>query len=116
MSHESTRNKCLKSRISSPGSGYHGEDQSVETLQAEATKIGFPVMIKAVRGGGGKGMRIAMTEKEFLPQLESAKREAMKAFGDEVMLLEKFVQKPRHVEVQVRKDDRESHPILLEKT
>ena len=58
-------------------------------------------MIKAVRGGGGKGMRIALTEGEFLPQLESAKREAMKSFGDEVMLIEKFVQRPRHVEVQV---------------
>ena len=60
-------------------------------------------MIKAVRGGGGKGMRIAMTEADFEPQLESAKREAMKAFGDEVMLLEKFVVNPRHIEVQVRK-------------
>ena len=54
--------------------GYHGEDQSLETLKSEAAKIGFPVMIKAVRGGGGKGMRIAMTEAEFEPQLESAKR------------------------------------------
>jgi Carbamoyl-phosphate synthase L chain, ATP binding domain len=57
-------------------------------------------MIKAVRGGGGKGMRIAMTEGEFESQLESAKREAMKSFGDEVMLIEKFVKTPRHVEVQ----------------
>ena len=81
--------------------GYHGEDQSIETLKAEAAKIGFPVMIKAVRGGGGKGMRIAMTEGEFEAQLESAKREAMKSFGDEVMLLEKYVEQPRHVEVQV---------------
>jgi 3-methylcrotonyl-CoA carboxylase alpha subunit len=58
-------------------------------------------MIKAVRGGGGKGMRIAMTETEFESQLESAKREAMKSFGDEVMLIEKYVSTPRHVEVQV---------------
>jgi len=58
-------------------------------------------MIKAVRGGGGKGMRIAMTETEFEAQLESAKREAMKSFGDEVMLIEKYVSTPRHVEVQV---------------
>ena len=66
-------------------SGYHGEDQSLERLRSEAGKIGFPVMIKAVRGGGGKGMRIAMTEAEFDSQLESAKREAMKSFGDEVI-------------------------------
>ena len=81
--------------------GYHGEDQSLTRLKQEAEKIGFPVMIKAVRGGGGKGMRIAMTSDEFEQQLESAKREAMKAFGDEIMLIEKFVENPRHIEVQV---------------
>ena len=58
-------------------------------------------MIKAVRGGGGKGMRICLTAEDFDAQLDSAKREAMKSFGDEVMLLEKFVVDPRHVEVQV---------------
>ncbi|XP_068628286.1 methylcrotonoyl-CoA carboxylase subunit alpha, mitochondrial [Battus philenor] len=84
--------------------GYHGEDQSVEKLQAEAHKIGFPLMIKAVRGGGGKGMRIAMTESEFLSQLESAKRESLKSFGDESMLLEQYITDPRHVEVQVFAD------------
>ncbi len=89
------------SGAASPLSGYHGDDQSVERLKSEAAKIGFPVMIKAVRGGGGKGMRIAMTESEFEPQLESAKREAMKSFGDEVMLVEKYVENPRHIEVQV---------------
>ncbi|CAG5017585.1 unnamed protein product [Parnassius apollo] len=84
--------------------GYHGEDQSIERLQAEALKIGFPLMIKAVRGGGGKGMRIAMTESEFLSQLESAKRESLKSFGDESMLLEQYITDPRHVEVQVFAD------------
>ncbi|CAH2068718.1 unnamed protein product, partial [Iphiclides podalirius] len=84
--------------------GYHGEDQSIEKLQAEANKIGFPLMIKAVRGGGGKGMRIAMTEEEFLSQLESAKRESLKSFGDESMLLEQYITDPRHVEVQVFAD------------
>ncbi|XP_034841163.1 methylcrotonoyl-CoA carboxylase subunit alpha, mitochondrial [Maniola hyperantus] len=84
--------------------GYHGEDQSIEKLQAEAQKIGFPLMIKAVRGGGGKGMRIAMTESEFLSQLESAKRESLKSFGDESMLLEQYITDPRHVEVQVFAD------------
>ncbi|KAG7304478.1 hypothetical protein JYU34_011423 [Plutella xylostella] len=81
--------------------GYHGEEQSIERLQAEAQAIGFPLMIKAVRGGGGKGMRIAMTEADFLPQLESAKRESLKAFGDDNMLLEQYITDPRHVEVQV---------------
>lgn len=58
-------------------------------------------MIKAVRGGGGKGMRIALEEKEFKEQLESARREAMKSFNDDIVLIEKYVTKPRHVEVQV---------------
>ncbi|XP_050673326.1 methylcrotonoyl-CoA carboxylase subunit alpha, mitochondrial [Leptidea sinapis] len=84
--------------------GYHGEDQSIEKLKAEALRIGFPIMIKAVRGGGGKGMRIAMTESEFLPQLESAKRESLKSFGDDNMLLEQYITDPRHVEVQVFAD------------
>lgn len=95
--------------------GYHGEDQSLETLKSEAQKIGFPVMIKAVRGGGGKGMRIAMTEGEFEAQLESAKREAMKSFGDEVMLLEKYVEQPRHVEVQVFGDAHDNYVYLFER-
>ncbi|XP_041974200.1 methylcrotonoyl-CoA carboxylase subunit alpha, mitochondrial [Aricia agestis] len=84
--------------------GYHGEDQSIEKLQAEAKRIGFPLMIKAVRGGGGKGMRIAMNESEFLTQLESAKTESLKSFGDDNMLLEQYITDPRHVEVQVFAD------------
>ena len=96
-------------------SGYHGEDQSLERLQSEAEKIGYPVMIKAVRGGGGKGMRIAMTREEFDSQLDSAKREAMKAFGDEVMLLEKFVVDPRHIEVQVFGDSHGNYVYLFER-
>jgi len=95
--------------------GYHGEEQSVEKLKSEAAKIGYPVMIKAVRGGGGKGMRIAMTEADFEPQLDSAKREAMKAFGDEVMLLEKFVVDPRHIEVQVFGDMHGNYVYLFER-
>jgi len=95
--------------------GYHGEDQSVETLRSEAKKIGYPVMIKAVRGGGGKGMRISMTEEQFDDQLDSAKREAMKAFGDEVMLLEKFVVDPRHIEVQVFGDMHGNYVYLFER-
>ncbi|KAK7939306.1 hypothetical protein WMY93_002632 [Mugilogobius chulae] len=95
--------------------GYHGDDQSNERLQTEAARIGFPVMIKAVRGGGGKGMRIARTEKEFLEQLESARREARKSFNDDVMLVEKFVEDPRHVEVQVFGDMHGNAVYLFER-
>jgi len=95
--------------------GYHGEDQSIERLKEEAEKIGFPVMIKAVRGGGGKGMRSCLTREEFEAQLDSAKREAMKSFGDEVMLLEKFVVDPRHVEVQVFGDQHGNYVYLFER-
>lgn len=80
-------------------SGYHGNDQSDSTLLDAARGIGFPVMIKAIRGGGGKGMRIAQSEAEFAEQLASARREAMNSFNDEGMLIEKFIVDPRHVEV-----------------
>ncbi|XP_040578900.1 methylcrotonoyl-CoA carboxylase subunit alpha, mitochondrial [Lepeophtheirus salmonis] len=95
--------------------GYHGEDQSFERLKSEASKIGYPIMIKAVRGGGGKGMRIALTEDEFEQQLNSAKTEGLKSFGDEVMLLEKYVQNPRHVEVQVFGDQHGNYVYLFER-
>jgi len=96
-------------------SGYHDVDQSKEKLMSEAKKIGFPVMIKAVRGGGGKGMRIALTEEDFLSQLDSAKTESQKAFNDCVMLIEKYVLKPRHVEVQVFGDQHGNYVYLFER-
>lgn len=95
--------------------GYHGEDQTKAKLKQEAARIGYPVMIKAVRGGGGKGMRIAMTESEFDSQLESAKTEGMKSFGDDIMLIEKFVETPRHVEVQVFGDHHGNYVYLFER-
>ncbi|KAJ8418835.1 hypothetical protein AAFF_G00003340 [Aldrovandia affinis] len=95
--------------------GYHGEDQSDERLQAESARIGYPVMIKAVRGGGGKGMRIAHSEADFHEQLESARREARKSFNDDVMLVEKFVENPRHVEVQVFGDQHGNVVYLFER-
>uniref|UniRef100_A0A667YA68 Methylcrotonyl-CoA carboxylase subunit n=1 Tax=Myripristis murdjan TaxID=586833 RepID=A0A667YA68_9TELE len=95
--------------------GYHGEDQSDATLQAEAARIGYPVMIKAVRGGGGKGMRIARSDSDFMEQLESARREARKSFNDDVMLVEKFVEDPRHVEVQVFGDQHGNAVYLFER-
>ena len=81
--------------------GYHGEDNSDETLMAEARKIGFPLMIKAVSGGGGKGMRSVLEESQFLDALHSCRREAKKSFNDDAVLLEKLVVDPRHVELQV---------------
>lgn len=81
--------------------GYHGNDQSEARLYEEARQIGFPVMIKATHGGGGKGMRVAVTESVFYDQLQSARLEAQQAFGCDDVLIEKLVQKPRHVEVQV---------------
>ncbi|EKD12497.1 uncharacterized protein L3040_008179 [Drepanopeziza brunnea f. sp. 'multigermtubi'] len=84
--------------------GYHGGNQDPEYLLQEATKIGFPVMVKAVKGGGGKGMRIAFTEQEFLDKLESAKSEGRNSFGDDEMLVEKYISTPRHIEVQVFAD------------
>jgi 3-methylcrotonyl-CoA carboxylase alpha subunit len=81
--------------------GYHGKNQDIEFLLAEAKRIQFPVLIKAVLGGGGKGMRIVHDEASFVEALESARREALKAFGDDNVLVEKYIQKPRHIEVQV---------------
>ncbi|KAF8782403.1 methylcrotonoyl-CoA carboxylase subunit alpha, mitochondrial-like [Argiope bruennichi] len=95
--------------------GYHGEDQSDERLKNEAVKIGFPVMLKAVRGGGGKGMRIASSLEEFDAQLESARREAQKSFGNDAMLVEKYVKRPRHVEVQVFGDKYGNYVYLFER-
>ncbi|KAG8525858.1 uncharacterized protein KY384_000618 [Bacidia gigantensis] len=84
--------------------GYHGSDQGPEVLEAEAEQIGFPVMLKAVKGGGGKGMRIALTSDVFQQQLESAKSEATSSFGDDTMLVEKYISTPRHIEVQIFAD------------
>jgi len=81
--------------------GYLGEDQSEERLAKEADAIGYPVLIKAVAGGGGKGMRKVEKKAEFKAALASAKREAAAAFGDDRVLLEMYVQRPRHIEVQV---------------
>lgn len=76
--------------------GYHEADQSEERLIKEAERIGYPIMIKAVRGGGGKGMRIAFNRDEFKAQLQSAKTEALKAFNNDEMLIEKYVERPRY--------------------
>lgn len=86
--------------------GYHGSDQGETELLNHAKDIKFPVLLKSVKGGGGKGMRIVMEEGEFLQQLKSARAEARASFGEggEVMLVEKYIVRPRHVEVQVFAD------------
>jgi 3-methylcrotonyl-CoA carboxylase alpha subunit len=81
--------------------GYMGEDQSPERLRREAGAIGYPVIIKAVAGGGGKGMRKVDAEQDFLAALESCRREASASFGNDEVLLEKWITSPRHIEVQV---------------
>ncbi|MBK8323110.1 MAG: acetyl/propionyl/methylcrotonyl-CoA carboxylase subunit alpha [Betaproteobacteria bacterium] len=81
--------------------GYHGENQDAGFLAQEATRLGFPLLVKAVAGGGGKGMRLVTQAGEFLAQLEAARREAKGAFGDDRVLLERYVTGPHHIEFQV---------------
>jgi 3-methylcrotonyl-CoA carboxylase alpha subunit len=81
--------------------GYHGDEQSPERLAAKAVEIGFPLLIKASAGGGGKGMRVVRSADGFADALAAARREAQKAFGDDRVILERYIERPRHVEVQV---------------
>ncbi|CAM4438544.1 MAG: Acetyl-/propionyl-coenzyme A carboxylase alpha chain [Legionella sp.] len=85
--------------------GYHGSEQSEEHLLSQAKKIGFPVLIKAANGGGGKGMRTVHSEEEFSAALAGAKRESMASFADDTMIIEKLVLHPRHVELQIMADN-----------
>ncbi len=84
--------------------GYHGEAQDVETFRTASNAIGYPVLLKAAAGGGGKGMKVVERESELAEALASAQREAQSSFGDSRMLVEKYVLKPRHVEIQVFAD------------
>ncbi|MGH7152552.1 MAG: acetyl-CoA carboxylase biotin carboxylase subunit, partial [Acetobacteraceae bacterium] len=84
--------------------GYHGADQAPERLAAEAARIGFPVVIKAVSGGGGRGMRVVTKAADFAVALASAQQESVSAFGDDRVLIERCLDRPRHVEVQVFAD------------
>ncbi len=95
--------------------GYHGDNQELSNLKNEATKIGYPLLIKASAGGGGKGMRIVEQESEFQSALEAAKRESLNAFGDDTVLLEKYITSPRHIEIQVMSDTHGQHFHLFER-
>lgn len=95
--------------------GYHGDNQDPDFLLEKAKEIKFPVMIKAVMGGGGKGMKISWSEKDFMAQLESAKRESAKSFSDDRVLIERYVQRPKHYEIQVFGDSHGNYVYLFER-
>ena len=95
--------------------GYHGDDQSEDRLSAEATRIGFPALIKASAGGGGKGMRLVEKGEDFEASLASCQREAKSSFGDDRVLVERYVTRPRHIEIQVFADSQGNGVYLFER-
>jgi 3-methylcrotonyl-CoA carboxylase alpha subunit len=95
--------------------GYHGADQDAVLLKREAARIGYPVLIKASAGGGGKGMRAVERPEDFDAALASCKREAINSFGDAAVLIEKYVQRPRHIEIQVFGDTQGNYVYLFER-
>ncbi|MDP3294170.1 MAG: acetyl/propionyl/methylcrotonyl-CoA carboxylase subunit alpha [Nevskia sp.] len=95
--------------------GYHGSDQDPALLQREADSIGYPVLIKASAGGGGKGMRAVEKSEDFAAALASCKREAISSFGDDAVLVEKYAQRPRHIEIQVFGDTHGNYVYLFER-
>ncbi len=95
--------------------GYHGHDQDPALLQREADRIGYPVLIKASAGGGGKGMRVVEKSADFAAALASCQREAINSFGDDAVLIEKYVQRPRHIEIQVFGDSHGDCVYLFER-
>ena len=95
--------------------GYHGADQDPALLQREADAIGYPVLIKASAGGGGKGMRVVANSVEFAAALAGCQREAINSFGNDAVLIEKYVQRPRHIEIQVFGDTLGNYVYLFER-
>src|SRR5882672_3705516 len=95
--------------------GYHGENQDGAFLEKEAARIGYPVLIKPSAGGGGKGMRVVEEKSAFRSSLEAAKREAKSSFGDERVLIERYLQRPRHIEVQLFGDGHGNAVYLFER-
>jgi 3-methylcrotonyl-CoA carboxylase alpha subunit len=95
--------------------GYHGEKQDVSFLEKEVARVGFPVLIKPSAGGGGKGMHIVKSKGEFAAALEASKREAKSSFGDDRVLIERYLERPRHIEVQVFGDTQGNVVHLFER-
>ena len=95
--------------------GYHGDNQNPDIIKQASNKMGYPVLLKAAAGGGGKGMRAVYSEAEFNEALDAAKREAMNGFNDDIMLVEKYLLKPRHVEIQVFCDSHQNAVYLFER-
>ncbi|WP_286797902.1 acetyl/propionyl/methylcrotonyl-CoA carboxylase subunit alpha [Psychrobacter sp. UBA6291] len=95
--------------------GYHGDNQDAQFLQQQADSIGYPVLIKASAGGGGKGMRIVENSSDFIDLLDSCRREAITSFGDDQVLIEKYALKPRHIEIQVFGDMHGNYVHLFER-
>jgi 3-methylcrotonyl-CoA carboxylase alpha subunit len=108
--------KALMARAGVPlVPGYHGDAQDVPVLQAAADEIGFPVLIKASAGGGGKGMRVVTQAADLLAAIEGARREAAASFGDDRLLIEKYLTRPRHIEIQVFADTHGKTVSLFER-
>jgi 3-methylcrotonyl-CoA carboxylase alpha subunit len=95
--------------------GYHGDDQEPKHLHRQADAIGYPVLIKAAAGGGGKGMRLVEHSEDFIDALASCKREARSSFGDEHVLVEKYITRPRHIEIQIFADSHGNCVYLFER-
>lgn len=95
--------------------GYHGDDQSLTVLKQQAEQTGYPLMLKASSGGGGKGMRIVKTANDFDDMLNAVKRESLASFGDDHVLMERYLENPRHIEIQVFSDTHNNHVHLFER-
>lgn len=95
--------------------GYHGDDQNPEIIRQAANDMGYPVLLKATAGGGGKGMRQVWSAEEFDSALQAAKREALNGFGDDTMLVEKYLTQPRHIEIQIFCDSHGNAVYLFER-
>lgn len=95
--------------------GYHGDNQDPEFLHSEADKIGYPLLIKASSGGGGKGMRLVERSEDFIDLLDSCRREAITSFGNDAVLIEKYALNPRHIEIQVFGDHQGNYVHLFER-
>ena len=115
MGNKSESKKIMSSANVPVVPGYHGENQDPKFLREKAKEIGYPLLIKATYGGGGKGMRIVESDSQFDEGLESAKREAMSSFGNDEVLIERYIKRPRHIELQVFGDKHKNYVYLFER-